>query len=224
MEQKTVGVIGQKCGMTQVFTPEGVAIPVTVIAVQDNFIVDIKTEERDGYSAILVKSDKAKPSRVNKPLTGIYRKAEVEPGKLMREFLVGADQIAANELQVGKEMTVEQFDLGQFVDVTGISKGKGFQGTVKRYNFKTQDATHGNSLSHRVGGSTGQNQTPGRVFKGKKMAGQMGNRQETVQNLVIVRVDSERNLLLVKGAIPGRPGGNVLVKPAVKKTDTGESK
>ncbi len=218
MEQRAIGVIGQKCGMTQVFTPDGV-IPVTVIAVKDNYIIDIKTEARDGYSSVVVKFETAKPHRINKPLMGIYRKAQVEPGKLMREFLVSPEQMGANELTVGKELTVSQFIAGQYVDVTGTSKGKGFQGTVKRHNFRTQDASHGNSLSHRVVGSTGQNQSPGRVFKGKKMPGQMGNKRCTVQSLEIVRVDGERNLLLIKGAVPGHPGSNVIIKPAVKKSN-----
>jgi len=220
MEQKVIGVIGHKCGMTQFFTPEGEAIPVSVVAVEDNYIIDIKTKERDNYSAILVKSGKKKPSRVNKPTTGVYRKAQVEPGKLMREFHVIESDIEAGELQVGKELTVDQFTVGQYVDVMGTSKGKGFQGGVKRHNFRTQDATHGNSLSHRVIGSTGQNQSPGRVFKGKKMPGQMGNKACTVQSLEVVKVDVERNLLLIKGAIPGHPGGHVIVKPAVKKINT----
>jgi large subunit ribosomal protein L3 len=217
MGQKAIGVIGRKCGMTQVFTDEGIAIPVTVVAVKDNVIIDIKTASRDGYSAILVKSDTAKPSRVNKPLTGVYRKAEVEPGKLMREFLCGEEVIAANQLAVGVTLTVEQFQLGQHVDVAGTSKGKGFQGGVKRHNFRTQDATHGNSLSHRVLGSTGQNQSPGRVFKGKKMAGQMGNTRRTIQNLEVIRIDTQRNLLLIKGSVPGHTGCNLIVKPAIKK-------
>lgn len=224
MGQNAIGVIGQKRGMTQVFTPEGVAIPVTVVAVEDNFVVDVKTQDRDGYSSIQVKAGKAKPNRVNRPSAGHYRKAGVEPGKLLREFRVDAEVIAAQELAPGKAISIEQFSEGQKIDVTGISKGKGFQGTVKRHNFKTQDATHGNSLSHRVGGSTGQNQSPGRVFKGKKMAGQMGNVRCTVQSLEVVRIDTEHNLLLIKGAVPGAIGGNVIVQPAVKQTKSEESK
>ena len=217
-----VGVIGRKCGMTQVFTEDGEAVPVTVIAVDDNVVVQVKSEENDGYSAIQVKAGQHKTSHVTKPLAGHYAKANVAPGKILREFLVNDEVIQANNIAAGVELNVDQFNVGQEVDVTSISKGKGFAGTVKRYNFKMQRATHGNSLAHRVPGSTGQNQTPGKVFKGKKMPGQMGNKRCTVQNQKIIRIDAERNILLVKGTVPGAQGSRVIVKPAVKKIHSTE--
>lgn len=208
----TVGIVGRKSGMTRIFTEDGQAIPVTVIEATPNRITQIKASETDGYSAIQVTVGERRPSRVSKAQAGHFAKANVEAGRGMWEFRIGEGA----EFEVGGEVTVETFEAGQVVDVTGTSKGKGFQGGVKRWNFATQDATHGNSLSHRAPGSIGQNQTPGRVFKGKKMAGQMGNEQVTTQNLEIVRVDVERNLLLIKGAVPGAPGGDVIVRPAVK--------
>jgi large subunit ribosomal protein L3 len=208
----TVGLIGRKAGMTRVFTEDGVSVPVTVIEVEPNRVTAVKTEETDGYSAVQVTTGAKKANRLSKPEAGNFAKAGVEAGRGLWEFrLSGGD-----EVNVGEELTVARFEAGQKVDVTGQSKGKGFQGGVKRWNFSMQDATHGNSLSHRAPGSIGQCQTPGRVWKGKKMAGQMGNAQVTVQTLEVVRVDAERNLLLIKGAVPGATGGDVIVKPAVK--------
>ncbi|TFH67302.1 50S ribosomal protein L3 [Gammaproteobacteria bacterium LSUCC0057] len=209
----SIGIVGRKCGMTRVFTDEGVSIPVTVVEAEPNRITQVKSSDSDGYSAIQVTTGSRKASRVAKAQAGHYAKAGVEAGRGLWEFRTeGADEV----LEVGGSLTVERFEAGQKVDVTGTSKGKGFQGGVKRWNFAMQDATHGNSLSHRAPGSIGQNQTPGRVFKGKKMAGHMGAEQVTTQNLEIVRVDAERNLLLIKGAVPGAPGGDVIVSPAVK--------
>lgn len=209
----TIGLVGRKAGMTRVFTDGGVSIPVTVIEVDPNRVTSVKALGRDGYSAVQITAGQRKASRINKPEAGHFAAAEVAAGRGLWEFRLdeGVDVPA-----VGSELTVALFEAGQKVDVTGTSKGKGFQGTVKRWNFRTQDATHGNSVSHRVPGSIGQNQTPGRVFKGKKMAGHMGARQVTEQTLEVVRVDAERNLLLIKGAVPGAPGGDVIIRPAVK--------
>jgi large subunit ribosomal protein L3 len=199
--------------MTRVFTEDGVSIPVTVVEISPNRVTQIKELEGDGYRAIQVTAGNRKASRVSKAEAGHFAKAGVEAGSGLWEFrLEESDEAPA----VGSELTVERFQAGQIVDVAGQSKGKGFQGGVKRWNFKMQDATHGNSLSHRAPGSIGQNQSPGRVFKGKKMAGHMGARNVTTQGLEIVRVDAERNLLLIKGAVPGAPGGNVVVRPTVK--------
>ena len=209
----SVGIVGRKCGMTRVFTEDGASIPVTVVEATPNQITQIKSAETDGYSAIQVTAGSKKASRVAKPQVGEFAKAGVEAGRGYWEFRSEGSEEA---FEVGGAITVERFEEGQKVDVTGTSKGKGFQGGVKRWNFSMQDATHGNSISHRAPGSIGQNQTPGRVFKGKKMAGHMGAEQVTTQNLEIVRVDAERNLLLIKGAVPGAPGGNIVVRPAVK--------
>jgi len=209
----SIGIVGRKCGMTRVFTEDGVSIPVTVIEATPNRITQIKSVDADGYSAIQVTTGSRKASRVYKSQAGHFAKAGVEAGRGHWEFRSDASDEA---FEVGADLTVERFEQGQKVDVTGTSKGKGFQGGVKRWNFSMQDATHGNSISHRAPGSIGQNQTPGRVFKGKKMSGHMGAEQVTTQNLEIVRVDAERNLLLVKGAVPGAPGGDVVVRPAVK--------
>ncbi|ACY49905.1 MULTISPECIES: 50S ribosomal protein L3 [Vibrio] len=207
-----IGLIGRKVGMTRVFTEEGVSIPVTVVEVEANRVSQVKTLETDGYAAIQVTAGSKKANRVNKAEAGHFAKAGVEAGRGLWEFRLENGE----EFEVGSELTVELFNETKKVDVTGTSKGKGFQGAVKRWNFRTQDMTHGNSLSHRAPGSIGQCQTPGRVFKGKKMAGHMGAERVTTQNLEIVRVDAERNLLLIKGAVPGATGGNVIVKPAVK--------
>ena len=207
-----LGVIGRKCGMTRLFTETGESIPVTVIEVDANRVTQIKTQETDGYQAIQVTCGERRASRINKPTAGHVAKASVEAGRGFWEFRL--DDLDGMEL--GKEIGVELFSEGQKVDVTGRSKGKGFAGGVKRHNFRTQDATHGNSLAHRAPGSIGQNQTPGRVFKGKKMAGQMGNVRCTTQNLELVRIDAERKLLMIKGAVPGAPGSDVMVLPAVK--------
>jgi large subunit ribosomal protein L3 len=208
----TIGIVGVKKGMTRVFKEDGQSVPVTVIEATPNRITQLKTPETDGYTAIQVTAGNKKASRVNKPEAGVFAKAGVEAGRGLWEFRM--EDLA--DLEVGGELTVEQFEEGQNVDVTGTSKGKGFQGGIKRWNFSTQDATHGNSLSHRANGSIGQNQTPGRVFKGKKMSGHIGAAKVTTQSLEIVRVDAERNLLLIKGAVPGAPGGDVIIKTAVK--------
>lgn len=210
----TIGLVGRKRGMTRVFTEEGVSIPVTVIEARPNRITQVKTAESDGYRALQVTAGSRKPSRVSKAQAGHFARAKVEAGDLTMEFRLADED--EGEFEAGNEIKVDLFQPGQKVDVTGTTIGKGFAGTVKRHNFRTQDATHGNSLSHRAPGSIGQNQTPGRVFKGKKMSGHMGNVQRTVQNLEIVRVDEERNLLLVRGAVPGHKGGSVVVRPAVK--------
>ncbi|MDP2575816.1 50S ribosomal protein L3 [Vibrio penaeicida] len=207
-----IGLVGRKVGMTRVFTEEGVSIPVTVVEVEANRISQVKTLESDGYAAIQVTTGAKKANRVVKAEAGHFAKAGVEAGRGLWEFRLENGE----EFEVGSELNVELFNEVKKVDVTGTSKGKGFQGAVKRWNFRTQDMTHGNSLSHRAPGSIGQCQTPGRVFKGKKMAGHMGAERVTTQNLEIVRVDAERNLLLIKGAVPGATGGNVIVKPAVK--------
>lgn len=211
-----IGLVGRKVGMTRVFTEEGVSIPVTVVEVEANRISQVKTLETDGYAAIQVTTGTKKANRVTKPEAGHFAKAGVEAGRGLWEFRLenGEEFAVGSELTV--ELTVELFNEVKKVDVTGTSKGKGFQGAVKRWNFRTQDMTHGNSLSHRAPGSIGQCQTPGRVFKGKKMAGHMGAERVTTQNLEIVRVDAERNLLLIKGAVPGATGANVIVKPAIK--------
>ena len=219
----TMGLVGRKCGMTRVFTDEGVSVPVTVIEAQPNRITQVKSVETDGYRALQVTAGGRKASRVGKPAAGHFARANVEAGDAVSEFRLADDDDTAWEL--GSDVKVDLFAAGQKVDVIGTSIGKGFAGTVKRHNFRTQDATHGNSLSHRAPGSIGQNQSPGRVFPGKKMSGHMGNVRRTVQNLEVIRVDSERNLLLVRGAVPGARGGRVIVRPAVKaKTPAGNAK
>jgi large subunit ribosomal protein L3 len=210
----TIGVVGRKVGMTRIFTDEGNSLPVTVIEVEPNRITQLKTLEVDGYRSVQVTTGTRKASRVTKPMAGHFAKAGTEAGRGVWEFRL--DDGEGEALEVKGEIKADIFEAGQKIDVTGTTQGKGFQGGVKRHNFHMQDATHGNSVSHRAIGSTGQNQTPGRVFKGKKMAGQMGAKQRTTQNLEVVRVDVERNLLLVKGAVPGSKGGSVIVKPAVK--------
>ncbi len=210
----TMGLVGRKCGMTRVFTEDGISIPVTVIEAQPNRITQVKTVETDGYRALQVTAGSRKASRVSKPEAGHFAKAKVEAGDLVAEIRLPASLEA--EFEIGSELGVDLFEQGQIVDVIGTSIGKGYAGTVKRHNFRTQDATHGNSLAHRAPGSIGQNQTPGRVFKGKKMSGHMGNVRRTAQNLEVVRVDEERNLLLIKGSVPGHKGGRVIVRPAIK--------
>ncbi|MEZ5566973.1 MAG: 50S ribosomal protein L3 [Halioglobus sp.] len=209
----TIGLVGRKSGMTRVFTEDGESIPVTVVEVTPNRVTQIKEVDSDGYRAIQVTAGARKASRVNKAQAGQFAKAGVAAGSRFWEFRLGEAEDAP---EVGAELTVERFAAGQKVDVSGKSKGKGFQGGVKRWNFSMQDATHGNSLSHRAPGSIGQCQTPGRVWKGKKMAGHMGSASVTTQGLEVVRVDVERNLILIKGAVPGAPGGDVIVRPAVK--------
>ena len=210
----SIGVIGRKVGMTRIFEQDGKSIPVTVIEVEANRVTQIKTKDTDGYTAIQVTTGSKKASRLTKPEAGHFAKAGVEAGRGLWEFRIDDADIA--NYSVGSEVKVELFNDVKKVDVTGTSKGKGFAGSVKRWNFRTQDMTHGNSRSHRVPGSTGQNQTPGRVFQGKKMCGHLGNVTTTVQYLEVVRVDVERNLLLVKGAVPGAVNGNIIVKPTVK--------
>ena len=212
----TIGIVGRKSGMTRVFNDAGVSVPVTVIEVNPNRITQVKTQESDGYSAVQVTVGARRPSRVNKPAAGHFAKASTEAGSCIFELRNDSGE----EFKVGDQITVEVFQPGQIVDVRGESKGKGFQGVIKRWNFHMQDATHGNSLSHRAPGSIGQNQTPGRVFKGKKMAGHMGARRVTTQNLEVVKVDVERNLLLIKGAVPGAPGCDVVISLAVKKQNS----
>ena len=209
-----IGLVGRKCGMTRVFTEDGASVPVTVIEALPNRVAQVKTEETDGYRAVQVTMGSRKPSRVTKAQAGHYARAGIEAGEGLWEFRLAADEGA--DLAPGAEIKVDAFSDGQVVDVSGVTIGKGFAGTVKRHNFRMQDATHGNSVSHRVPGSIGQNQTPGRVFKGKRMAGHMGAAKATAQNLTVVRVDAERNLLLVKGAVPGARGGRVIVRPAAK--------
>lgn len=210
----SIGLVGVKSGMTRVFTEEGTSIPVTVVEVQPNRVTQIKTPETDGYSAIQVTTGSRRASRVTKSMAGHFAKAETEAGTGLWEFRIEGE--STDEIAMGSEIKVDLFKEGQKVDVTGTSKGKGFQGGVKRHNFQMQDATHGNSISHRAPGSIGQCQTPGKVWKGKKMAGQMGNVRQTTQSLEVIKIDSENNLLLIKGAVPGAPGSNVIVRPAIK--------
>lgn len=209
----TIGLVGRKIGMTRVFTAAGVSVPVSVVEIHPNRVSQVKLDETDGYKAVQLTGGTKKASKVSKPMAGHFAKAEIEAGDMLIEFRVESPE----EYKLGQVISVSDvFTTGQFVDVSGTSKGKGFAGTVKRWNFRTQDATHGNSRSHRVPGSIGQNQTPGKVFKGKKMAGHLGNVRSTVQRLELVRVDAERNLLLIKGAIPGAPGIRVEVKLSAK--------
>jgi large subunit ribosomal protein L3 len=211
----SIGLVARKCGMTRIFDAnEGSSIPVTVVLVEPNRVTQVKTLDTDGYTAIQVTKGNQKPSRLTKPIIGHYAKAEVVPGLGLWEFRLESTEIT--NYAVGNELTVALFEVGQMVDVTGVTKGRGFSGVIRRHNFSSQRATHGNSLSHNAPGSIGQNQSPGRVFKGKKMAGQYGNTRQTIQNLEIIRVDLERNVLLIKGAVPGAPGGDVIVRPAVK--------
>lgn len=209
-----IGLVGRKCGMTRIFTADGESIPVTVIEALPNRVTQVKTEESDGYRAVQVTTGSRKPSRVPRAQAGHYARAGTEAGRGLWEFRLAGDE--GDGLAAGAELKVDVFADGQVVDVAGITIGKGFAGAVKRHNFRTQDATHGNSLSHRAPGSIGQNQSPGRVFKGKRMAGHMGAVKATAQNLTVVRVDAERNLLLIKGAVPGARGGSVIVRPAAK--------
>ncbi len=214
-----IGIVGRKVGMTRVFTAEGDSVPVTVIEVEPNHVTQVRNAETDGYAAVQVTTGHRKMSRVNKPTAGHLAKAGVEPGRGIWEFRL--DGAEGSDIEIGGVIKADIFEAGQKVDVRGKTKGKGFQGAVKRHNFQMQDATHGNSLSHRSAGSIGQCQTPGRVFKGKKMAGHMGSVQRSAQNLEVVRVDVERNLLLIKGAVPGHQGSDVIVTPAVKTASKG---
>lgn len=216
----SLGLVGHKIGMTRIFTEDGVSIPVTVVEMTDHHITQVITPEKQGYSAVQITTGAVKQSKVKKSRAGVYTKASVPAGKFLYENRVDSTE----GFEVGQAIPLADiFFAGQFVDVTGTSKGKGFQGGVKRHNFRMQDATHGNSLSHRAPGSIGQCQTPGRVFKGKKMAGHMGDRRCTVQNQKVVRVDAENNLLLISGAIPGAPGGKVIVRASMKKAHKNEA-
>jgi len=211
----SIGLVGKKCGMTRIFTEAGESIPVTLIEATPNRITQVKTVESDGYTAVQVTAGKKRAALVNKALAGHYAKAKVEGGRGLWEFRVDAKELG--KYQVGGELKAEEvFKAGQIVDVAGISKGKGFQGTIKRWNFTMGDATHGNSLSHRAPGSIGQRQTPGRVFPGKKMSGHMVANRQSMMNLEVVKIDAERHLIAVKGSVPGAPGGNVVISPASK--------
>ena len=210
----SLGLVGRKAGMSRVFTDDGRSIPVTLIEATPNRITQVKTVEADGYSAVQVTAGTRRAALVNKPLAGHYAKAKVEAGRGLWEFRVADEKIG--DFAVGGEIKADIFEVGQIVDVQGVTKGKGFQGTVKRHNFRMGDATHGNSLSHRSPGSIGQRQTPGRVFPGKKMSGHMGAEVQSAQNLEVVRVDAERGLIAIRGAVPGAPGGDVVVRPASK--------
>ena len=210
----TIGLVGRKVGMTRIFTDDGSTLPVTVLDVSDNRITQIKTPEKDGYAAVQVAFGKRRANRVTKPLAGHLAKAGVEAGHLLREFRADAKELAS--LKVGGKLGADLFKVGQKVDVQGVSIGKGFAGVIKRHHFSSNRATHGNSISHNKPGSTGQNQDPGRVFPGKRMAGHLGDVVRTIPNLVIVRVDADRQLLLVRGSVPGSKGRDVLVRPAVK--------
>jgi large subunit ribosomal protein L3 len=214
LEEETmpIGLVGRKCGMTRIFTDLGESIPVTVVEALPNKVTLVRTDERDGYRAAQVTTGQARPGKLSKSELGHFARHNADPGEGLWEFRLDAGE----DLEAGSEITVEHFEPGQKVDVVGTSKGKGYAGTVKRHNFRMQDATHGNSISHRVPGSIGQNQTPGRVFKGKKMSGHMGQERVTAPNLEIVRVDAQRNLLMIRGAVPGAASGRVMVRPAVK--------
>ncbi|MGO4551683.1 50S ribosomal protein L3 [Lysobacter sp. 2RAF19] len=213
-KKHSLGIVGRKAGMSRVFTEDGKSIPVTLIEATPNRITQVKTVETDGYSAVQVTVGVKRAALVNKPAAGHLAKAKVESGRGLWELRVADDKIS--DFQVGGEIRADIFEVGQAVDVQGITKGKGFQGTIKRWNFTMGDATHGNSLSHRSPGSIGQRQTPGRVFPGKKMSGHMGAEQQTTQNLRVVKVDAERGLIAVRGAVPGAPGGDVIVRPTSK--------
>lgn len=210
----TISVIGRKCGMTRVFSADGVSVPVTVIHIEPNRITQLKSVDTDGYRAAQVTAGTRRATRVTKPMAGHFAKAGTGAGRNLWEFPL--DEEEGTDYQPGAEIKADVFEPGQKIDVTGTSIGKGYAGTIKRHHFHGQDRSHGNSVSHRVPGSIGQNQTPGRVFKGKKMSGHLGNVRRTIQNLEVVQVDAERNLLLVKGAVPGARGGDVIIRPAVK--------
>ncbi|CAL1329141.1 50S ribosomal protein L3 [Candidatus Providencia siddallii] len=207
-----ISLVGKKIGMTRIFTEDGLSIPVTVIEIKKNRITQIKTVKTDGYNAVQITTGIKKNTHISKPEAGHFAKFNVEAGRILNEFRTKK----ISDFNIGENISVDFFTTIKKVDVTGISKGKGFSGTIKRWNFKTQDTTHGNSLSHRAPGSIGQNQTPGRVFKGKKMAGHMGNEKVTIQNLDVIRIDTNRDLLIIKGAVPGATGENLIVKPSIK--------
>jgi large subunit ribosomal protein L3 len=210
----SIGLIGRKCGMTRVFTDAGTSVPVTLIEATPNRVTQVKTEETDGYNAVQVTAGARRASLLTKPQAGHFAKAKVAAGRGLWEFRASPEELGS--LPVGSELTVERFAVGQMVDVAGVTKGKGFQGTIKRYNFTMGDATHGNSLSHRSPGSIGQRQTPGRVFPGKKMSGHMGAARQSILNLEVVKIDAERHLIAIRGSVPGASGGDVVIRPAAK--------
>lgn len=212
----SIGLLGRKCGMTRVFTDDGVSIPVTVIEVLPNRVTQLKTLEKDGYTSIQVTTGDCKRSRLTKPEAGHFAKANVEPGSMLKEFYVD-DPKLISDFQVGSELKLDRFNEGQFVDVTGVTKGKGFAGVLKRYHFSSQDSTHGNSLTTRAPGSIGQRQSPGKVFKGKRMAGHLGNAKRTILSQPIVRIDMDKNIIFIRGGVPGAENGYVIIRPAVKK-------
>jgi len=217
-----IGLIGKKRGMTRVFTEDGRSVPVSVVEIEQNSVVQVKTDVTDGYNAVQIATGAKRPNRVSKPMAGHYAKASVVPGDMLLEFRLNEGEVAS--YKPGQIIALDVIPVGSKVDVMATSKGKGYAGVIKRHNFSSQRATHGNSLSHRAPGSIGQNQTPGKVFKGKKMSGQMGNVKTTVQNLEIVQIDKDLGVVLIKGAIPGAPGGHVVIKHAVKnKQAKGES-
>ena len=214
-KKMSIGLIGKKQGMTRFFTEEGKGVAVTVVSIEPNTITQIKTKDNEGYSSIQVTTGKKSDKHLTKPLLGHYKKSSTAPGEGLWEFRTSEEEI--KELEVGNSIGLDKFENNEFVDVSGISKGKGFAGTVKRWNFSMQDATHGNSLSHRAPGSIGQCQTPGRVWKGKKMSGHMGQQRKTTQNLKVMSMDAKKNILLIKGSIPGSTGSTVVIKPSLKK-------
>lgn len=214
----TIGLLGKKCGMTRVYTDDGAAIPVTIIEVLPNRVAQIKTLEKDGYTALQVTVGERKRSRLNKPEGGHFAKAGVQPGNILREFYID-DPAEIGDINVGSELKLDRFNEGQYVDVQGVTKGKGFAGVIKRHHFNSQDASHGNSVSHRAPGSIGQRQSPGKVFKGKKMSGHLGDAVRTILSQKIVRIDLERNLIMIRGAVPGAPNNYVIIRPAIKKND-----
>lgn len=213
----TIGLLGKKCGMTRIFTDDGVSIPVTVIEVLPNRVTQIKTIEKDGYAAIQITSGKKKRNRLNKPEAGHFAKAGVEPGFALKEFSVD-NPADIKDITIGSELKVDRLSVGQFVDVSALTKGKGYAGVIKRHHFRSQDNSHGNSLSHRAPGSIGQRQSPGKVFKGKKMSGRLGGKMRTILSQKIAHIDSERNLIFVRGVVPGAPDVSVIIRPAVKKS------
>lgn len=213
----TIGVIGKKCGMTRIFTEDGTSIPVTVVMVSPNIVAQVKTKEQDGYTAIQVTTGECKNTRLTKAEAGHFIKAGMKPGRELREFAV-ENSAELESIKVGSVIKLDRFKVGQYVDVAGVTKGKGFAGVIKRHHFNSQDASHGNSLSHRAPGSIGQRQSPGKVFKGKRMAGHMGDVVRTILSQQIVRIDLERDLILIKGAVPGAQGACVVIRPAIKKS------
>ena len=215
----SLGLVGHKCGMTRVFTEHGESVPVSVVEILSNRVTQLKSTDSDGYHAVQISAGHQHRNRINKPMTGIYAKANLESGNRLHEFRLNDKNNQGNmDFSIGDELKATLFAAGQRVDVTGVTIGKGYAGTIKRHHFKSGDATHGNSLAHRKPGSTGQCQTPGKVHKGKRMAGQLGNVRRTVQNLEVVRVDEERNLLLIRGAVPGAKGGRLVIKPTTRVT------